>query len=381
MTRKPEHERVPLQPAGDALDLFPTEGPVASAAAEPPKPALLHVTPAGEFAPIVEMPARAAEEVPRLDGAIEPEPLPPLAIGAAAAAVLLIVMMGVAVLFQRQRLAGPQSAVAAPPVSSTSAYVEKTRPVATVPIAEIKIPVAERVAANAEAPTAGPTTPAKDEPKPTKDEPNTTKERPKTKTPPPVQVTKPASSRSSERWPNPIPAPAPQRGSIASVRPPTTAPVVPPAVALDLSHLKTAPPPDTSGIDRSPVAGSADRANAPASAPAPPPAPSASELIRGVLDQYASALSRLNVADTRAVWPSADASQLRRAFEQLASQQVELGSCDVRAGDRDGSAVCAGRVTIVPRVGRRTSRTESRTWIFDLARRDGRWVISGVKAQ
>jgi hypothetical protein len=351
------------------------------------------VTPAGEFAPIVEMPARAAAEVPRLDGAIEPEPLPPLAIGAAAAAVLLIVMMGVAVLFQRQRLAGPQSAVAAPPMSSTSSYVEKTKPLATVPIGEMKIPVAERVAANAAAPTAGPTTPATDEPKPTKDAPNTAKEQPKTKTPPPVQVTRPASSRSSERRPSPPPAPPPQRAAITSVRPPTTAPVVPPAVALDLSHLKTAPPiakpdpaatgtpPDTSGIYRSPVAGSADRANAPASAPAPPPAPSASELIRGVLDRYASALSKLNVADTRAVWPSADASQLRRAFEQLASQQVELGSCDVRAGDRDGSAVCAGRVTIVPRVGRRTSRTESRTWIFDLARRDGRWVIDGVKAQ
>ena len=109
MTRKPEHDRVPLQPAGDALDLFPTEGTAAGAAAEPPKPALLHVTPAGEFAPIVEMPPRATDEAPRLDGAIEPEPLPPLAIGAAAAAVVLIVLMGVAVLFQRQRRIEPAS--------------------------------------------------------------------------------------------------------------------------------------------------------------------------------------------------------------------------------------------------------------------------------
>ena len=100
-----------------------------------------------------------------------------------------------------------------------------------------------------------------------------------------------------------------------------------------------------------------------------------------MLQQYANALSRLDVAQTRAVWPSADAGMLRRAYEQLASQRVELGSCEVRAGARDGSAVCAGRVTIVPRVGRRAEMTESRTWIFELTHRDGRWVISGVKAQ
>jgi hypothetical protein len=100
-----------------------------------------------------------------------------------------------------------------------------------------------------------------------------------------------------------------------------------------------------------------------------------------VLEQYATALSRLDVAQTRAVWPTADAAMLRRAYEQLSSQRVELGSCDVRAGERDGSAVCAGRVAMVPRVGRRAEITESRTWIFGMSLRDGMWVISSVKAQ
>ena len=75
---------------------------------------------------------------------------------------------------------------------------------------------------------------------------------------------------------------------------------------------------------------------APASAAAPPAMAAASgaietSAVRGVLDGYADAFSTLNADATQRVWPGVDVRGLRRAFDQLSTQNITFSRCDVSA--------------------------------------------------
>jgi hypothetical protein len=127
-------------------------------------------------------------------------------------------------------------------------------------------------------------------------------------------------------------------------------------------------------------------APAPAStaAPAAPAATSSAietSAVRGVLDGYADAFSTLNADATQRVWPGVDVRGLRRAFDQLSTQNITFNRCEVNASGETAQAVCTGRATWVPKVGDRSPKSEPRTWRFALGRDDGEWVIDGVQVQ
>ena len=131
----------------------------------------------------------------------------------------------------------------------------------------------------------------------------------------------------------------------------------------------------------------------PAPTPAPTPAPAAAvapaavagtvdtSAVRGVLDGYADAFSSLNADATQRVWPGVDVRGLRRAFDQLSTQNITFSRCEVNASGETAQAVCTGRATWVPKVGDRSPKSEPRTWRFALGRDDGAWVIDGVQVQ
>jgi hypothetical protein len=119
------------------------------------------------------------------------------------------------------------------------------------------------------------------------------------------------------------------------------------------------------------------------SAPSREPAASAAreeEQIRGVLDQYASAYSRLDAAAASAIFPGVDQRALARAFEGLSSQKVSLGACDVRLAIETAIVDCAGTATWTPKIGGGT-RTEPRRWQFRLRDVSGGWQIVAVKVR
>jgi hypothetical protein len=126
---------------------------------------------------------------------------------------------------------------------------------------------------------------------------------------------------------------------------------------------------------------------APTAAPAGAVAPAAAagtvdtSAVRGVLDGYADAFSSLNADATQRVWPGVDVRGLRRAFDQLSTQNITFSRCEVNASGETAQAVCTGRATWVPKVGDRSPKSEPRTWRFALGRDDGAWVIDGVQVQ
>jgi hypothetical protein len=103
--------------------------------------------------------------------------------------------------------------------------------------------------------------------------------------------------------------------------------------------------------------------------------------VRDVLDGYADAFSTLNADATQRVWPGVDVRGLRRAFDQLSTQNITFNRCEVNAAGETAQAVCTGRATWVPKVGDRSPKSEPRTWRFALGRDDGAWVIDGVQVQ
>jgi hypothetical protein len=126
---------------------------------------------------------------------------------------------------------------------------------------------------------------------------------------------------------------------------------------------------------------------APTAAPAGAVAPAAAagtvdtSAVRGVLDGYADAFSSLNADATQRVWPGVDVRGLRRAFDQLSTQNITFSRCEVNASGETAQAVCTGRATWVPKVGDRSPKSEPRTWRFALGRDAGAWVIDGVQVQ
>ncbi|MGH9408060.1 MAG: hypothetical protein ACRD1V_01245, partial [Vicinamibacterales bacterium] len=102
-------------------------------------------------------------------------------------------------------------------------------------------------------------------------------------------------------------------------------------------------------------------------------------LVRRVLDRYAAAYSQLDAEAAQQVWPGVNRTALARAFDDLQSQQVSLGSCRIDVQGDAARAACAGMATWSPKIGDRTLHTESRRWNFELAKSGPAWQI--VSAQ
>jgi hypothetical protein len=103
--------------------------------------------------------------------------------------------------------------------------------------------------------------------------------------------------------------------------------------------------------------------------------------VRGVLNRYASAYSRLDANAAQEVWPAVNRSALSRAFDGLASQQVSLERCAVDVRGVTALATCAGSTTWSPKIGNGGPKTEVRNWTFQLAKADGDWRIVSARVQ
>ena len=105
--------------------------------------------------------------------------------------------------------------------------------------------------------------------------------------------------------------------------------------------------------------------------------PDPREQVDRVLQKYASAYERLDVAAAKEVYPSVNDIALRRAFSQLETQRVTFASCNykISGSGRDANARCQGEAAYLPRVGPRTLHRSSREWTFDLAKADNGWHI------
>jgi hypothetical protein len=100
--------------------------------------------------------------------------------------------------------------------------------------------------------------------------------------------------------------------------------------------------------------------------------------VQDVLRQYARAYGQLDASAARAVWPSVDERALARAFQNLSSQQVSLGDCEIDIRGAIANASCRGQASYAPKVGKREPRTEPRTWRFELRRDGDAWTIDNV---
>jgi hypothetical protein len=99
--------------------------------------------------------------------------------------------------------------------------------------------------------------------------------------------------------------------------------------------------------------------------------------VLAVVHQYARALERLDVGAAKAVYPTVDGRELRRAFEGLKSQRYHIASCGVffsSSGD-DAHAKCTGNATFQPKVGSRVVRLTDYEWVISLARGGSGWQI------
>jgi hypothetical protein len=157
---------------------------------------------------------------------------------------------------------------------------------------------------------------------------------------------------------------------VASAAPPSIEP--PPVATLPTPDVAVAVPPAAPPTTAPPTPTPAPAPAREAEAAAPPAVPAAA--VRAALMQYESAYSRLDADAAGAVWPTLDRKALARAFDGLASQRVNLGSCEMRIVGESATAECTGSTSWTPKVGGR-SHNAVRRWQFRLKNADPGWQI------
>lgn len=169
------------------------------------------------------------------------------------------------------------------------------------------------------------------------------------------------------------PAPPALRGTstLDAPRPPHDMPDAPSPAAA---------PPAVPGLGV-PSATAVIGADASVPVPSPVAALAPATLIRAVLDRYADAYDRRDVASAAALWPSLDQRALARAFASLERQDVDFERCAIDVDGARGSAVCVGTVRYVPTIGRGAEKSGRITWTFDLARSGDGWRIARLQAR
>jgi hypothetical protein len=99
------------------------------------------------------------------------------------------------------------------------------------------------------------------------------------------------------------------------------------------------------------------------------------------LSRYRTAFSGLDASAAGAVWPSVDQKALGRAFARLEQQRLTFESCAIDVRGLRAVATCKGTADYVPKVGNKSSRTDSRQWVFDLRKVEERWLIDTVNSR
>jgi hypothetical protein len=105
------------------------------------------------------------------------------------------------------------------------------------------------------------------------------------------------------------------------------------------------------------------------------------QLVRSLLQQYATAFERLDVEATKAVWPTVDDKALRRAFDQLEAQHLTFQSCGITIEGSGANARCQGQASYRPRIGSHTLRMSPREWTFNLAKANDGWQIVDARVR
>jgi hypothetical protein len=100
-----------------------------------------------------------------------------------------------------------------------------------------------------------------------------------------------------------------------------------------------------------------------------------------VLNSYRQSYNRLDAASAAAIWRDVDTRALQRAFSALSSQHVTFHDCNLDIRDTQARALCRGAVSYVRRVGAPTARVQAMSWVIDIERSSGQWLIARVKAQ
>jgi hypothetical protein len=193
-----------------------------------------------------------------------------------------------------------------------------------------------------------------------------------------------ASASREEPRPSELPAPASTlpNTSTAAIEKPAPLPAL---AETTRATIPAAPPltneaPAASVVATAPAPTPAPTSAPPAAAEPPAAAPRDEEKIRSVLDQYASAYSRLDATAASAIFPGIDRRALARAFDGLAAQSIHLGACDVRVAIESAMVDCAGSATWTPKIGG-GSRTEPRRWQFRLRNTSGNWQMVAAKVR
>jgi hypothetical protein len=149
-----------------------------------------------------------------------------------------------------------------------------------------------------------------------------------------------------------------------------------------ISALRSAAePPVIDGVPAVTLAAASSREPAPVSMPAAVNEPAPERLVRHTLDDYVTAYNRLDADAAQRVWPNVDRQALARAFDDLASQRVTLGDCQIAVASETAHATCDGSTTWTPKIGGGSPRTDARTWTFELGRSAATWQIVSARVQ
>ena len=197
----------------------------------------------------------------------------------------------------------------------------------------------------------------------------------------------PSSQRSSDKSDVTADVPATPGTAIASTIATAAVPSVDAAAVPAPPFARSgpeAPAVSTSMMAPSPAANPVPTASPTVTAAVPvSPAPvrPRSAAVQGVLNRYRDAFSALDPSAAKAVWPSADAISLGKAFDRLREQQMVLGPCNISVIGARAVASCEGTVRYVPNVGSRSPRVQRGRWDFTLREVGDDWRIETVKAR
>ena len=182
----------------------------------------------------------------------------------------------------------------------------------------------------------------------------------------------------------PTTRPEPTEGQGTGPAPAATQPVAPntsttanPAPASVPGPQSTTPPPTPAPVQPSASSQPQPSATPPAqrggSPPPPRPVVSDDTLIKSVLDAYAAAYGRLDVAAVKRLHPAVNEQDLARRFADLRSQQVQITGEQVSVSGNTATVACTVTTTFQGQVG--GSRRVSQPTTFHLEKQNGAWLI------